>query len=229
MRNYTAKKYKKLVERTKDPIFQSWEKTERNIIAKVKNSKNKTFIDLGAGYGRVLPNLAKIAKNVISIEINPAMIGELKRRAKQYKNATVIEGDIQKLLKLLKKENVKNPVLLLTQNTLGTIEGDYKKVLSEMKAVAKKYKGEVIISLFRQEALNNWGIKFYFAIKGMVGEPDLEKTDFGKGLFVSKAGYTSKWWTSAERKEIKDYFGGEVINEIQTPHFWIIHISQTRF
>jgi len=225
MRKYTARKYIKLVENIDDSILQSQMKAEIEVISKIKDSKNKTFIDLGAGYGRILSDLVKIARNVISIEINPDMLEELKERTKIYKNVTVIEGDIQQLSSLLEKVAVKNPVLLLTQNTLGTIEGNYKKVLSEMKAVAQKYKGEIVISLFRQESLKDWGIKMYSKIQEMVGEPDLQKTDFKKGIFISKTGYEAKWWNSTEIEEIKNYFGGETVNEVLTPYFSIIHIS----
>jgi ubiquinone/menaquinone biosynthesis C-methylase UbiE len=225
MRKYTAEQYIKLVENINDDILQTHMKAEMDIISQVKNSKNKTFIDLGAGHGRILPELVKFARNVISIDFNPDMLVELKRRTKMYDNASVIEGDMQELSGLLEKADVQNPVLLIIQNTLGTIEGDYKKVLSEMKVVAQRHKGEVIISLFRQEALRDWGIKLYSTIKEMVGEPDLERTDFEKGLFVSKTGYISKWWTFAEIKEIKDFFGGKILKEVLTPNFAIIHIS----
>ena len=94
-----------------------------------------------------------------------------------------------------------------------------------MRIVAKKYKGEVIISLFRQESLKDWGIRMYSKIQEMVGEPDLLKTDFKKGIFISKTGYEAKWWNLTEIEELKDYFRGEVVNEVLTPHFAIIHIS----
>ncbi len=225
MRKYTAEKYIGLVENIDDSILQSHMKAEIDVISKVKDSKNKTFIDLGAGHGRILPDLVRIARNVISIDINPDMLKELERRTRMHVNASVIKGDIQELSKLLKKADVQNPVLLLIQNTLGTIEGDYKKVIAEIKTVAKKYKGEIIISLFRQESLKNWGIKMYSKIKEMVGEPDLQKIDFKRGIFISKTGYESKWCNSAEIKGIKKYFGGKLINEIKTPYFCIIHIS----
>jgi ubiquinone/menaquinone biosynthesis C-methylase UbiE len=224
MRKYTAEKYINLVENTDDDILQSYMKAEIDVLSKVKDSKKKTFIDLGAGYGRVLRELAKIARNVILIEINPNMLEELRKRTKMY-NASVIESDIQQLPKLLKSTDVKNPVLLLLQNTLGTIEGDYKKVLLGMKEVVQKQKGEIIISLFRQESLRNWGIKMYSKIREMVGEPDLQKTDFREGVFRSKTGYEAKWWSLKEIEKIKNYFGGVVVNEILTPHFVIIHIS----
>ena len=225
MRKYTAEKYIKLVENIDDSILQSHMKTEIDVISKVRDSNKKTFIDLGSGYGRILPDLVKIARNVISIEINPDMIRELKQRTKMHKNATVIEGDVQELSKLLEKVDIENPVLLLIQNTLGGIEGDYKKVLSEMRTVAQKYKGEIIISLFRQESLKDWGIKMYSKVQEMVGDPDLQKIDFKKGIFISKTGYEAKWWNLTEIEEIKNYFGGEIVNEVLTPCFSIIHIS----
>ena len=225
MRQYTAEKYIELVENIDDETLQAHMRSETEVISKVENSKNKTFIDLGAGHGRIFPHLVKIARNVISIELNLDMLAELKRRSLGYKNAIVIKGDIQNLSDLLTKTNIKNPVLLLLQNTLGTIEGDYKKVLSEMKSVAEKYQGEIIISLFRQESLRNWGLKLYSKVKGIVGDPDLQKTDFNKGIFVSKTGYMAKWWNSDEIKQIKDFFGGKIANEVFTPKFCVIRIK----
>lgn len=225
MRDYTADKYIKLVEEWPDPDFQDWQKAELDIITGVQYAKSKTFIDLGAGYGRLTPKIAGIARNVISIEINPGMLGELKRRSAAYENTVVVQGDMQELSKLLENQGAKNPVLLLPQNTLGTIEGIYKKVLSAMKDVAVQYKGELIISLLKQEALRNFGVRLYTHIQEMTGEPDLEKTDFEGGLFVSKTGYTSKWWTPAERREVKDYFNGAIVNEIETPISYIFHTS----
>lgn len=225
MRKYTAKKYVNFVENIKDAILQNHMKAEIKEIRNVKDSKNKTFIDLGAGYGRILHVLTEIARNVISIDINPDMLSELKRRTKKHENTEVIDGDITKLSILLQNKEVQRPVLLLLQNTLGTIEGDWKKVLFEMKKVAKERGGEIIISLFRQESLRSWGINLYSLISELVGEPDLEKTDVSKGLFVSKTGYTSKWWNKKEIENIKKYFGDKVINEIWTKEYYIIHIG----
>lgn len=223
MRKYTAEKYIKLVENIDDEILQSHMHAEIEVISKVRDSKNKTFIDLGAGHGRVLPNLVKIARNVISIELNPDMLLELKKRTKNYKNAIVIDGDIQKLSDLLRDADIKNPVLLLLQNTLGTIEGNYKNVLSEMKSIAKKYQGEVIISLFRKESLKDWGLKLYPKVKEITGESDFQKIDFNKGIFVTKSGNISKWWSPDEIRQIKEFFGGKIVNEVLTPQFCVIH------
>lgn len=99
---------------------------------------------------------------------------------------------------------------------MGTIEGDAQTVLSEVKEVAQINQGELIISFNRAEALRSWGsFSLHPSVSAVVGEPDLELMDFEHGVFVSKTGYTSKWRSSEEIGQIKQFFQGQVINEIQ--------------
>jgi len=226
MRKYRDKEYIELVEKTTDSILQKRMQAENEEILRVENPQDKTFIDLGAGHGRVLPTLARVARNVISIELNPDMLPELRRRNEQYDNAEVVVGDITQLSEILEGKDIRKPVLLLLQNTLGTIEGNWKKVLSEMKKVAQENHGEIIISFFRSEALSSWGVsKLYPSVSKMVGEPDLERTDFKNGIFVSKTGYSSKWRSKEEIEEIKQFFQGQLVNETWTREFCILHIK----
>ena len=225
MRDYNYSQYIELIERIDDEILQKHMKKEIEVIRNVEDSKNKTFIDLGAGYGRVLPLISKIARNVISIDINPDMIIELKKRSEKYDNAKVITEDFSNLEVIVENEDIKNPVLISLQNTIGTVEGNYMDLLSNMKNVAEKYNGEIIISFFRQESLKTWGMDLYPKLKEMLGEPDLDKIDFEKGIMVTKNGYISKWRNVIEIEKIKKYFGGKVINEVITPEFYIFHIK----
>lgn len=225
MRSYTDKQYIKLVENIDDQILQSMMKKEIEIIKQVKNSKEKTFIDLGAGHGRLTPILGEIAKNIISIEINPNMLNELKRRNSKFDNSEIILGDITKLSQELKEKELQNPVLLLIQNTLGTIEGKWKKVLEEMKKVAKDNEGEIIISFFRVESLKNWGAKLYTKTKEMTGEVNMDKTNFQKGEMITSTGYTSKWRSKEEIKEIINFLDGELIKDFWTDNWVILHIN----
>ena len=229
VKKFDPKLYFDLFEKWDDPVMQAHFRDEFKIISKVKNPDKKTFIDLGAGYGRVLSNISKIAMNVISIDIDEDMFKELNRRKRSYKSTTAIKGNIAELSKVLDKlEGVEivNPVLLILQNTLGTIEeGNWRDVLREMRKVARDYKGEVILSLYRQKALKGWGLMTYYHGKEMNGEPDLEKTDFSKGQFVSKTGYTSKWWKDSEIEDMKRFFGGTILNEVVANEYWIIHLG----
>ncbi len=223
MRAYSAEKYQKLVEDSDDKTLHEFMEKEFKLIAAINDKKNKLFIDLASGYGRVLPIISKFANHLITIEFHPNMLPELKRRCSLYDNCSVIEGDITKLSDVL-KEDLDNPVFLLLQNTIGTIEGDWKSVINSVKEKLVGG-GELIISFFRQEALKPWGIKMYAEIADMVGTPDQLKTDFEKGQFVSRTGYTSKWWKKAEILEIVKTLDAKIVDEIWEKEFCILHLK----
>jgi SAM-dependent methyltransferase len=221
--NWQPDKYIKLVEKSSDPILQDYMKTELGYITtKIEKPEEKTFIEVGAGYGRVIPPLSEIAKQVIAVELDKKMLAELKRREKQYPNVLFIEGDAQNLLELLKDLNIQKPVVLSIQNILGTPIGNPFEILPQMIKVAQD-NGEIFISLFIQEGLKDYGIPMYSKISGLVGKSDLEKTDFQKGTFISKTGYRSHWWTAEERAEIAKIIGGTKIAEITTKYFYLLH------
>ena len=221
--SWEPSKYVEFVEKTPCPSIQDYMKVEFSIISKVENPKEKTFIEVGAGPGRVIPQLSKIAKQVIAVEIDKKMLNELKKQENQYPNIAVIDGDAQNLSELLKDFNIKKPVVLSLQNTLGTPTGDPFKILSEMIKLAKNNNGEIIISLLIQEGLKDYGMQFYVNAQEMVGEVDLEKTDFQKGIFISKTGYRSHWWRPEERTELANIVGGTKIAEITGKCFYILH------
>ncbi len=224
MHNFNSTDYIELTEKNPDPILRQHMDAEMGMLLKVANPKTKTFIDLGAGHGRFIDKLSKLGKKVIAVEINNEMLNELTFRAEKYSNVEIIKGDITKLTNYL-PENIDKPVLLLLQNTLGTVEGDWKDVLKNMRDVARSNRGEIIISLFRQEALKDWGMQLYEHNKQMSGEPDLENTDFLNGIYRSKTGYVSKWWSESNIENIKETFGGKIENELWTKNYYIGYIS----
>jgi len=91
VREYTPTKYKNLVEKTHDPILGQYMQAELDFISKIENLGEKTLIDLGAGYGRVIPFLAPKAKKIIAIEINPDMVAALREVGQSFSNTVVIE------------------------------------------------------------------------------------------------------------------------------------------
>lgn len=223
---YTTEQYIRLVENIPNDELQAYMRLEQDFLGHADTSSARTFIELGAGYGRALPALAEVARNTICIEINGDLLGELRSRGEQYEGVEVIDGDIQELPDLLQGADVVNPILAILQNTLGTIEGDHTRVLEAMKRVAGAApRGDVVLSLFRQRALAGWGIGMYEEISEMVGEPDLSKTDFQNGTFASTTGYVSKWWTDAEIDGIKAFFEGELVREVVEPEFAIFQVT----
>lgn len=223
--DWKTDKYIELVENTSNPFLREYEKVELDyIINNIENSKDKTFIDVGAGYGRVIPKLSEIAKNVIAVELDKQMLAELEKRSPQYPNVSVVDCDAQELTGSLKDFNIEKPVVLCLQNSLGTPYGDPYKIISEMVEMAQK-NGELIISLFTQEGLKDYGISIYSLISGLTGEPDLNKTDFLNGNFVSKTGYKSHWWKPEERERILKMVGGSLVEEIKGKCFYIFHVK----
>lgn len=223
---WSHQKYIELVENTRHPIMAEYEKVEAEYLkSNINSPKTKSFIDVGAGYGRVLPLLASLSKNVIAVEIDKDMLDELQRRAEKYPNVEVIEGDGNYLSRLLKNKSLKTPVILSLQNTLGPWVGDWREGLREMRRIAEPSSGEIVISVHSQEALRTYGIDLYRNISGLVGEPDLEKTDFDAGIFISKTGYRSQWWTRQQREEIATILRGNKVGEIAGKPYYLLHVS----
>jgi ubiquinone/menaquinone biosynthesis C-methylase UbiE len=159
MREWNPVEYKRLVEKTKDPHLREIMRREKIHIKEcVSGLKFRTAIESGAGTGRLLPFLSRLAYDVVAVEINDKMIKELRKRAKPYKNVTILQGDVIELDKLLDERSIepRMPVVLSMLNTLGTAEGDPYEMINGMKRVAKK-EGEMIITLFCKYSLKDWG------------------------------------------------------------------------
>jgi len=224
IRPYTADRYKRLVEDSPNEGLQAYMEAEREFLASVEDASSRTFVELGAGHGRALSLFAEVARNAICVELNQDMLAELRARSERHGNVTVIDGDVQHLPHLLQGLDVVAPVVALLQNTLGTIEGDDRRVLTAMRQVAKGAGGDVILSLFRQGALAGWGVEMYEQLSEMVGEPDPDRTDLRAGLFASRTGYVSKWWTDEEVEEMRAFFGGRSVREVVEPAFVILQL-----
>lgn len=224
--NWSPDRYIELVEHTKDPTLHEFQLQELDYLnSHLRPSREKTVIDVGAGYGRVLSLLTSVADKVIAVELDENMLTELRRRATGHSNVDVVEGDANHLSKLLEGKIARKPIVLCLQNTLGTWKGDYLKVVDEMRKVAQPQHGEVIISVLRQQALRDVGIDMYVSLKELVGEPDYERTNLEKGIFRSKTGYKSKWWTDAEIEEMIKRLGSQKIDKTETPNFIIFCVS----
>ena len=225
MPQFEPEKYKRLFEGWDDTVMKQHRVDELRMISRVVNAFNKTAVDLGTGYGRVIGELANYYRNVLAIDIDPEMVGVVESRFGRYPNVEVILGDVVNLRKLMEDKVVHEPVMILLENTLGTIVGSWQEVLAEIKQVYDDKSGEVILSLYCQQALKDWGLKSYYHGQEMNGEPDLIKTDFDSGWFESKTGYTSQWWSNEQIEGFKQMFGGRVVNEVIANEYWILHLS----
>ena len=225
--HWSPQKYIELVENTNNPLLQEYQKVELEYVtSKIQSPETKTFIDVGAGYGRVLPQIAKIAGGVIAVEIDREMLGELRKRAREFGNVQMVEGDGNRLPDLLRDKTVIKPVVLSLQNSLGPWVGDWRQALSAMRKVAESGKGEAVVSVFCQEEFRDKAIEMYKSVDGLVGGPDFKRIDYERGVYVTDRGYRSRWWTFDEREEMKEILGGQIVVGVtDNPAFYILHVS----
>ncbi|MCK9578148.1 rRNA adenine N-6-methyltransferase family protein [bacterium] len=212
--DWKTDEYIRLVENTNNPFLRDFIDKELDYLCSIDNLSEKAIVDVGSGYGRVVPILAPKAKSFYAVELDKNMLRELKKTVKDYKNCLVIECDAQELQSSLKLVEIEKPIVMSLQNSLGTPYGDPYKIIDEVANFAKEKHGEVIISLFTQESLKDEGVSIYASLEGLVGKIDLEKTNFEKGDFITRTGYKSHWFSCGEREEIKNLIGGKTINEI---------------
>lgn len=226
--SWSPENYKKYVEATEFPMLREYEDTEIEFVKGVENPTEKTFVDVGAGYGRVLVELSKFAKDIIAIEIDENMFIDLKKTLDNQPGIELIIGDANNLIQLVSGFKLTNPVLLCLQNSIGPWVGDYKLALDQMRKVAKSNHGEIILSSFCQESFAEFAIKMYTSAAKLVGEADLKRCDAEKGVFVSQTGYRSKWWTKDEREEMKEILGGKLVREVSEKPYFMFHIKYTQ-
>lgn len=226
MRNYTPQQYIELVSKSNLPFLQNYMESEINFLTNICKDERKDLIDLGAGYGRILPSIITHVNFYYGIEINDAMFNELKKRTVKYTNSTAIKGDFTELRNILKNRNVKigNTRFVLLQNTLGVIEGNLSDLLTELKYTLSGY-SELIISIFKSEKLINYGLEMFTSLLSMVGEPDIEYCDFSKGLFRSKTGYEAKWWSEEEIRNIIKYLNVSIVSKVETEIYAIYQLK----
>ena len=66
--NWSVEEYINLVENTQNPTLKKFELVELDyLLNKISSPQTKTFIDVGAGYGRVLPYIAPPPELEISL------------------------------------------------------------------------------------------------------------------------------------------------------------------
>lgn len=221
---FNPNQYIKLIEESKISSLQKYIAEEKMFITHAIENRDKDIIDLGSGYGRLLELLVNYGRRNIFIELNSQMFYELQNRSLLTKNTQVINGDIT-LLDKYEYKDTSNPLFLLTQNTIGVVEGGWKKAIEALKRVFIGQKREVIISFLKQSALEREGIKIYEELSPMLGMPDYEKIDFNNGIFVAQGGYTAKWWKEEDISNIKRSLMATEINQLEGEIYGIIHLG----
>lgn len=222
---YQPKQYIELVERLGDSVLDKFMNDEIEFIKKALKKNRYRVFDLGAGYGRVIPPIASLAESIVAIEIDDDMFGELETSQKHIKNLTCLKEDITQLPSHVTLDHKGADLFLLCQNTLGVIEGDYRDLLIGLRELGEKKGAEIIISVFNQTALKDYGVSLYEKLKPMVGEISLDESRLHDGMFVSKSGYVSKWRSKDDMQIVAFTMGADIVSVQEANEYSIYHLK----
>ena len=150
-------------------------------------------LEAGCGKGRIIDLLKdKRGIKIIGVEYVPEIAEETAHRFKDYSNVQIINGDISNMYFF--DDNMFDYVVCAF-NTLGTIPEPYdKEAVEEFKRVVKP-DGEILISVYSKEALEEQ-LKLY------------DKADWKVIKYDDKAVYTAEGLISRRYSinELLDYF-----------------------
>lgn len=222
---YNPKQYLELVETINDSILRNFMSDEADFINKIIKEDKYHVIDLGSGYGRIIPKIIGNCEKITAIEIDNNMFYALAENFKDWEKVTTVHNDMTLLSNYLTLSKRRN-LFILCQNTLGVIEGDYKNLIKELKKISKdEGRIEILFSVFNSDALETYGIYLYDILAEMVGKIDYSESKLSEGLFVSEIGYNSKWWSEFEINTIIDDLKAKIISLKKTNIYSMYHLS----
>jgi len=139
----------KLLQKAKKSLGQNF-LTDNNIINKIvaigSIDKNKTIMEIGAGYGNLTKAIASVGpKNIFAIEKDKKLVSFLKNKFKNYNNIKIIDRDI---LDIIEKNK-------LEQNTIvfGNLPYNMSTKILASLILLKKWPPwyEILILMFQKE------------------------------------------------------------------------------
>jgi 2-polyprenyl-6-hydroxyphenyl methylase/3-demethylubiquinone-9 3-methyltransferase len=142
-------------------------------------------LDLGCGYGRILPELAAKAGSVTAIDNAPASVALAREAARTLANVTVLEMDAA----ALELEEGRFDAVLCLQNGISAFHRDQRTLLKEPLRVCRP--GGT--ALFSTYAAQFWEQRLeWFRLQagaGLLGEIDGQRTK--NGFIACKDGFTA--------------------------------------
>ena len=164
------------------PRVQQYLKAEIDFILQKISPKN-LVLDLGCGYGRIIPQLARKAKFVGGIDASYASLMMGKIMLDSISNYLLMEMNA---IKLGFRDNSYDVVICI-QNGISAFHVDQKELIRESIRVAKPG-GTILFSTYSDKFWNHRLHWFQLqADAGLLGEIDYEKT--GDGVIVCKDGF----------------------------------------
>ncbi|SHK65137.1 class I SAM-dependent methyltransferase [Paramaledivibacter caminithermalis] len=177
---------------------------------------SEKVLELGAGYGRIVKELAGNCKSIVGIDISDENVSLGKEYLKDTPNAEIMTMDVHNLTF---KE--KFDVILCLQNGLSAMKITSSDLIKEILEMVVDG-GKVYFSTYSEKF---WEYRVMWfkeqAKKGLLGELDLDKTK--DGIIICKDGFKAITHTLEDLKKIGDLSGYEYhIQEVDESSVFLI-------
>lgn len=220
MDNYYAEKLnsKKLfqVYDTQIPRVKQYLQAEIDFV-KGNLSNTQSVLELGAGYGRIIRELAPYCRSIVGIDISMESVELGKDYLKDYPNASMVAMDVHSI-------KFPNPfdVILCLQNGLSAMNANstvIHKILDKVAPGGTAY--------FSSYSTRFWDFRLKWfeeqASKGLLGEIDYNETK--NGVIVCKGGFRATIHSSEDFEKIGEELGYpyQVLEVDESSVFLIVH------
>ena len=148
-------------------------------------SPSNLVLELGCGYGRIIPELAKKARFVVGIDISISSLKYGRKLIRSTSNCLLIQMDATQLSFLDRTFDV----VVCIQNGISAFHVDQEHLIRESIRVAKQG-GTILFSSYSDKF---WKYRLEWfkrqSEEGLVGEIDFNKTR--DGVIICKDGFTA--------------------------------------
>lgn len=177
----SAQRLRRCYEIAPPRVRQYFESELSHVLAGIK--PGDSVLDLGCGYGRVMPRLAEKAGFVYGIDSSYASLTMARKTIAGISNCVLATMNA---LKLSLKKNVFDVVICI-QNGISAFHVDQRELIRESVRVARPG-GTVLFSSYSGKFWDHRMEWFQMqADEGLLGEIDFEKT--GNGVIICKDGF----------------------------------------
>ena len=172
---------------------------EEIAFVKKRLTGSEEVLELGAGYGRIVKELAPKCASITRIDISEKNVELGLEYIKDYPNANMMVMDVHNM-----NLDEKYDVVLCLQNGLSAMKGNLHTIKSIMDLV--KPKGKAYFSSYSE---NFWDTRLEWfreqAEKGLLGEIDMENTK--DGVIVCKDGFRATTHSVEDFQKIGEELG----------------------
>lgn len=187
------------VYQTKYPRIKRYFDEEINFVRRNLHG-NEKVLELGAGYGRIIKEIAPFTASIVGIDISKDSVDLGKDYLKGYLNCSIQVMDAYNL-----EFGEEFDVVLCMQNGLSAMKGQPMHLIEQCMKVLTPG-GRAYFSTYSAKFWEHRLAWFHEqANKGLLGEIDLEKTH--DGIIVCKDGFVAITFSEDELKKIGEESG----------------------